>query len=301
MSASVTGWVPSADPAADGQRLFEILLGDPDLRSGWAEARGLAPERRIRLWLDVDEPALHMLPWELLRDDGLALAANARTPFSRYLPGRQEWGAAVIERPLRMLAVIANPVDLPEYTLTPLDVRRRTRSTHLRTGEPSDRSIFSLEFLEPPVTVARLQPVAVRSRTHILHYVGHGAFDTWREQAALYLEDVNGTTHVMRDAALAEMLERLYTPPLLVFLAACRSGQRSPRATFAGLAPRLARAGIPAALAMQDDVAIACDARPERSLLPAIVVPRPGRPRYERGPQRAPDRRFLCIQQHPCC
>ncbi len=256
MSAGVTAWTSGGDSAEDGQRLFDLLFADPALRSGWAEARGLAPERRIRLWLDVDEPALHTLPWELLRDDGLALAANARTPFSRYLPGRQEWGAAVIERPLRMLAVIANPADLPEYTLTPLDVAaERDLLTSALQSLPPD--LLHLEFLDPPVTLARLEACLRAQPYHILHYVGHGAFNVRRDQAVLYLEDATGTTNIMRDAALAEMLERMNTPPLLVFLAACRSGQRSPCATFAGLAPRLARAGIPAVAAMQDDVAIA--------------------------------------------
>lgn len=253
MAAAVTAWAASGDPDADGRRLFAALFTDPDLRSGWAEARGLARERRIRLWLDVDEPALHTLPWELLRDETLLLAANARTPFSRYLPGRREWGAAALERPLRMLAVIANPADLAEYALAPLDVAAERDRLAAALG---DTAALHLDVLEPPVTLSRLEARLRAHLYHILHYVGHGAFNARREQAALYMQDAAGATALARDAALAGMLERLYTPPLLVFLAACRSGTRSPRATFAGLAPQIARAGIPAVVAMQDDVAI---------------------------------------------
>jgi hypothetical protein len=177
------------------------------------------------------------------------------------LPGRQDWGAAVIERPLRMLAVIANPADLPDHALAPLDVtaERDLLTSALQILPPAllPPALLHLDFLDPPVTLARLEACLRAQPCHILHYVGHGAFNARRDQAALYLEDAAGAIALARDAALAEMLERLYAPPQLVFLAACRSGQRSPRATFAGLAPRLARAGIPAVVAMQDDVAIA--------------------------------------------
>lgn len=271
MPADVTGWAPGADPAEDGRRLFATLFADPDLRSGWAEARGLAAERRIRLWLDVDEPALHTLPWELLRDETLLLSANARTPFSRYLPGRQEWGAPTIERPLRMLAVIANPADLPEHTLAPLDVaaERELLTSALQILPPD---FLQLDFLDPPATLSRLEARLRAQPCHILHYVGHGAFNARREQAALYLEDAAGQTRAAHDDALAGMLERLYTPPLLVFLAACRSGTRSPRATFAGLAPQLARAGIPAIVAMRDDVAIAATHALSAAFYPQLLA-----------------------------
>ncbi|MBN2003312.1 MAG: hypothetical protein JXA21_08145 [Anaerolineae bacterium] len=156
MPAAVAAWASCGDPVEDGRQLFAMLFGDPELRSGWAEARGLAPERRIRLWLDVDEPALHTLPWELLRDETLLLSANARTPFSRYLPARQDWGAAAIERPLRMLVVIANPADLPERALAPLDVAaERDLLTSALQILPPD--LLQLDFLDPPVTLSRLE------------------------------------------------------------------------------------------------------------------------------------------------
>jgi hypothetical protein len=269
MAADVTAWAASGDPAADGRRLFAALFADPDLRNGWAEARGLARERRIRLWLDVDEPALHTLPWELLRDETLLLAANARTPFSRYLPGRREWGAPALERPLRMLAVLANPADLAEYKLAPLDVAAERQKLAEALG---DTDALQLDVLEPPVTLSRLEARLRAHPYHILHYVGHGAFGARREQAALYLEDRTGQAQVTRDEALSGMLERLYTPPLLVFLAACRSGTRSPRATFAGLAPQIARAGIPAVVAMQDDVAIAATHALSAAFYPQLLA-----------------------------
>ena len=44
----------SVDPADMGRQLFEALVADGSLRSGWAEARGQAARRRIRLRVDPE-------------------------------------------------------------------------------------------------------------------------------------------------------------------------------------------------------------------------------------------------------
>ncbi|HQE92169.1 MAG TPA: CHAT domain-containing protein [Anaerolineae bacterium] len=251
-------WTPTDDTAEDGRRLFSALFADEALRTGWTKARALSPQRRtrLRLWLDVDEPRLHTLPWELLREGALMLAADAKTPFSRCLPVEKDWGKAVIERPLRALALIANPGDLTTgYNLASLNAAAERALLEAAFSALGPEQV-ALDFLDPPVTLARLEAKLQERRYHILHYVGHGAFNATREQAALFLQDERGYTHITTDNALVEMLARQYTPPLLVFLAACQSGVTSARETFSGLGPKLAQIGIPAVVAMQDNVAI---------------------------------------------
>ena len=251
-------WTTTGDAAEDGRRLFSTLFADEALRTGWTETRARSPQRRtrLRLWLDVDEPRLHTLPWELLREGALMLSADAKTPFSRCLPVEKDWGAAVLERPLRALALIANPGNLStRFNLASLDsdAERALLEAAFGTLGPAE---IALDFLDPPVTLARLEAKLQARRYHILHYVGHGAFSATREQAALYLQDETGDTQITTDDALAGMLARQYTSPLLVFLAACQSGVTSARETFSGLGPKLAQIGIPAVVAMQDNVAI---------------------------------------------
>ena len=82
-------WVAGASPEEDGERLFEWLFADPGLKEAWDIAKGHGP-RRVRLRIDGEAPALHTIPWELLRErptgsEGLCLAATSATPFSRYL------------------------------------------------------------------------------------------------------------------------------------------------------------------------------------------------------------------------
>jgi len=255
LSADILPWLSSGDPVADGQRLFGALLADSVLRSAWAEARGQAPQRRIRLWIDVNAAELHALPWELLHKDGVMLSATAGTPFSRYLPVALPWGGAVEERPIRVLAVISNPDDLEaNFNLVQLDVALEQSALQAAFGG-LDAAEIQLDFLDAPVTLERLE-AALRQGYHVLHYLGHGAFSRQRQQAALYLQDEEGDTHIITDDALIGMLVRQQVRPRLVFLAACQSATRSTADAFLGLGPKLVAAGVPAVVAMQDLVAI---------------------------------------------
>ena len=253
LSAGILPWVSTGDRAADGRELFDALFDDRKLRDAWGQAKGMAIPRHIRLCIDVDAPALHALPWELMQEGEVMLSAGADTPFSRYLPDDSPWGGAVQERPMRVLAVISNPQDLQErYHLLPVDVEaeRGILESALATVDQ-----VKLDFLDAPVTPERLEG-ALRKRYHVLHFVGHGAFSTERQQAALYMQDGNGNAQRVLDGDLVRMLAQLGTRPELVTLVACQSATRSTADAFAGLGPKLVSIGIPAVLAMQDVVTI---------------------------------------------
>lgn len=257
LSADVLPWVPGGDLVADGQRLFETLLADPALRSAWAEARGQAPQRRLRLRIDTGAAELHTLPWELLQEDLVALSANAATPFSRYLPIALPWGGPVVERPIRVLVLVSDPADIEtKYGLPRADVEleRTTLESAFAGVDPGE---LQVDFLEPPVTLERLED-ALRADGgyHILHYLGHGAFSAKRGQAVLYVQDDDGNTHLLFDHELAQLLAHQGIQPRLVFLAACQSATRSTADAFLGMAPRLVSVGVPAVVAMQELVTV---------------------------------------------
>ena len=253
LPSHILPWTSSGDPVDDGQRLFDDLFGDVALRSAWAEARGQAHRRRIRLLIDA--PELNTIPWELLHEETTTmLSANANTPFSRYLSVSKAWGKAVKERPLRVLAVISNPADLEDYNLAPLDTA--AEQSVLETAFSAlDVDDIQLDFLQAPVTLKGIES-ALNKGYHILHYVGHGVFNKRKQQAALYLQDELGGTQVVRGDQLVNMLARQGVQPRLVFLAACQSATRSTANAFRGLGPSLVGAGVPAVVAMQDFVSI---------------------------------------------
>lgn len=254
LAKSVTPWIPTADPTADGQRLFAALFADPELRRAWDIAGGKSSQRRVRLRLDADTPELHALPWELLHDGRTFLAADVATPFSRYLPVDAPWGVAA-EPPIRVLAAIANPANLAAYKLKPVDVAaERARLEAAFSNVPANR--LRPEFLEAPATLERLeQRLSNGEGYHVLHLVAHGAANARNGEAKLYLENDAGNTQLESAAAISGMVRRLgELRPRLIFLAACESAKAAPLDAFRDIARQLVQAGVPAVVGMQDPV-----------------------------------------------
>ncbi len=240
-------WAPGASPAADGERLFNLLLADDRLKAAWAEARGQTPRRRIRLRIDAAAPELHIVPWELLRDASpdlipQTLSADADTPFSRYLAG-----------PWRTRPPAQD--DLAAYGLAPVDlpVERQVIQTACRG---LGTRLLAITLLESPVTLATLE-AELRKGYHVLHIVAHGAAPDNGQPALLVLADSANRVALVTEDELAEMLARQSESLQLVYLDACHSATRSPADAFRGFAPKLVAAGIPAVMAMQDLVPVA--------------------------------------------
>jgi hypothetical protein len=264
-------WVPSADPAGDGERRFRWLIAGDRIKGAWAEARGASAGRRVRLRIDESAPELHAIPWELLREPtdsgGVDIAASSATPFSRYLAGRWQPGGPILQRPIRVLIVIADPDGLDKFNLQPLDADAEWAALQSAVADldvqlirlPSPRSApqgarSQLETLETELR---------RGGYHVLHFLGHGGFDQRSGQAVLYMAGADNRVQVVRDAELAGMLARQLSATQrqdsrlrLVFLASCQTATRSPADAFRGLAPQLVAAGVPAVVAMQDLVPV---------------------------------------------
>jgi hypothetical protein len=257
-------WVSSGAPGEDGERLFAWLFADEHTRSAWAETRGQQPQRRIRMRIDAAAPELHTVPWELLRDPGEGsapqeLAAGTATPFSRYLAGRWQPGAPILQRPVKMLVAIANPADLDKFNLISVDIEQEWELIQKATeGQP-----IELTLLPQPCTLPGLEE-ALKEGYHFLHFIGHGAYHSQDKQAVLFMADEGNQTSLVTDQDFAGMLARQLGDTTmrsddkvrLVFLASCQSAQRSPADAFRGLAPQLVAAGMPAVLAMQDLVPV---------------------------------------------
>ena len=260
LSTDILPWRPGADPTEEGDRLFRWFLGDDRLQRQWERVRGQALQRRIRLRIDRDAPELHVLPWEVLRDTltgtlADTLAANADTPFSRYLAGAWELVAAINQYPIRLLVAVANPQNLAEYSLSPIDVAEETAILNAAFSD-LDPDRLDITFLEQPLTLNNLEAELRRRQPHLVHLIGHGQYHARREEALLYLADAENRVALVSATDLADMLHRSSHSPHLIFLASCQSATRSPADAFRGLAPSLIEAGVPAVVAMQDRVTV---------------------------------------------
>jgi len=179
---------------------------------------------------------------------------HADTPFSRYLPISLPWGESIEARPIRALVAVSNPTDLIKYNLPPADVALE-RQTLREAFASVAKTDLQVNFLDAPVTLERLE-TELRRGYHVLHFLGHGAFSVKNQQAALYLQDEDGTARRAPDVELAGMLARQGVRPRLVFLAACQSATRATADAFLGLGPKLVSIGVPAVVAMQDVVTV---------------------------------------------
>jgi hypothetical protein len=276
------------DASAYGLALFDALFSGA-IRRAYDRATGIAETRsgeqlRLRLWIDPHAPELHALLWERLlelRQNTVSLLSTAaQTPFSRYTGLEIAVPAPISTRPIRMLVAIANPTDLIDQGMTPIDVDheidtltsaldglRRTGQLHVtllpgRTGLNADirARLEQIGYVmrDTPTTLDTLvRELATAPGYHILHFLGHGAFSRAQGTTTLFLEDTNGFTDARRDTEIVAQLGAINPPPHLIFLGACDSAKRDPENAnpYVGLAPQLVQAGIPAIIAMQDTIA----------------------------------------------
>ncbi|EFO78969.1 NB-ARC domain-containing protein [Oscillochloris trichoides DG-6] len=243
------------DDTAYGRALATMLFADPRLRDALTAARSAAQAQdlhlRLRLQLDPDDDALHALHWERLCDpqgDHLGLSERVRLSRSVISADATRY-PLVTRRAVRALVVAAAPLD-SRYSLAAFD------ATAVAAATAAALHPAQVETLDPhagPVTLDRLAE-ALREQPDMLCLVCHGAIA--KAEPLLYLEDAQGQADPVTATRLLEMLGALGGLPRLLVLLACDGASDASYTALSALGPRLARAGIPAVLAMQGKIAI---------------------------------------------
>jgi hypothetical protein len=93
-----------------GRQLYQALFPAPIL-AHFERSRAAAPDRRLRLRLRIESDELAFLPWEFLFDGETLLGLRMDTPLVRYPEVPQPIQSLQVEGPLRILVVIASPVN----------------------------------------------------------------------------------------------------------------------------------------------------------------------------------------------
>ena len=118
--------------------------------------------------------------------------------------------------------------------------------------ELEEAGLVILERLQP-ATLSALQRRLRQGACHILHFVGHGAFDETAQDGVLLLEDEQGRGRAVSAQDLGVLLHD--HPSLrLVMLNSCEGARTSRLDPFAGSAQSLVQQGIPAVVAMQFEI-----------------------------------------------
>jgi hypothetical protein len=239
-----------------GTRLFDAVFAG---KVGQLFFRSLDAAERANLNLRVqlqfdDVPEIAALPWEYLyvRDLNRFLVLSTRTPLVRYVALAQPERPLSVPLPLRVLAVLSNPSDVPR-----LQVEEEWTRLNQAVGDLVQRGLIVLDRLEGG-TLAGLRQTLRRQPVNILHFIGHGDFSSANdgpepegsETGSLIFEDAAG----LHDRVSARQIATLlcdHAPLRLVFLNACHSASGGSENFFAGVAQTLVQQGVPAVLAMQ--------------------------------------------------
>jgi len=233
-----------------GRDLFDALLsGEVRSRYDVSRERAAAQDKGLRLKLRIQPPELAALPWEYLYDPRQAeyLCLSRNTPIVRYLEIPQPIQPLTVTPPLRILGMVACPRDLGR-----LDLAREKQRVDEAIKDLRVRGLVDLQWL-PGQTWRHLQRAMRRGPWHILHFIGHGGFDRNADQGFIALADDAGLTDRLEATKLGRLLAD-HRSLRLALLNSCEGARGSERDIFSSTASILVRRGIPAVLAMQDEI-----------------------------------------------
>ncbi len=172
-----------------GQTLFDTLISG-DVRTcydvSWDRVRREGKGLRIKLRFNT--PALAALPWEFLHDDrrGEYLVLSTHTPLVRYFELPQPLPALPVQPPLRILGMVANPIDLPG-----LEVKVEKQRVEQATADLRAAGLVELVWL-PGQSWRQLQRTMRRGPWHIFHFIGHGTFDAQADEGFIIFANRSG-------------------------------------------------------------------------------------------------------------
>lgn len=213
-------------PRALGDRLSAAVLGG-EVRALFDRCRLKAREQgsTLQVMIDTEGPNVSRIPWELMTDpaapdDYLAL----RFPVVRSPHLLDPPPPRVVEPPLRVLCVAAQPQDL-----LALDVASERNQVSAALHRMSS-DLVEVEWLGSDHW--RDLSAAVRFRPwHVLHFIGHGGFDEDRGTGYVELSDDEGKAMQVSGTDLGRMIAA--NPELrLVLLNACETAATGAAGVF---------------------------------------------------------------------
>ncbi len=229
-----------------GQQLFRALFTGP-VSGTYRASHTLAQERGkpLRVVLRLTAPELAALPWEMLFDPETETYLCRREPLVRHVPAPYTRDPLQVHLPLRILGLVASPQGLQR-----LDVdAEKAHLAEALAGLVAERLVELI--WAPEATWDGIHARLLAGEWHVLHFVGHGDYDTGRDEGMLALVGPNGRADMIEANRLADLLGEARPTPRLVVLNSCSSGQTGSNDLFSGTAAALVRSGISAVAAMQ--------------------------------------------------
>ena len=246
------------DPQEYGLALTGSLFADEKMRTGFALARASAETSKaalhVRLQIGSNAAELNSLYWETLLDPGdnkSRLFTNENILFSRYLASA-DWRPVQLSSrgELKALVVVSNPANLANYKLAPVDVAGEMTRARNALGTIPVAELGSAEPCTLDLMIEKL-----RDGVDILYLAAHGTSGAGGEPR-IWLQAADGNAAITSAEEIVTRIRELQHQPRLVVLASCQSAGKGAGDILQAFGPRLARAGIPAVIAMQGNISM---------------------------------------------
>lgn len=235
-----------APPDDAGQEMSDLLLSG-EIRDIYIRSRERArlAGQGLRIRLRAQDPRLSGLPWEYLHEGATLdfLCLSRETPVVRYLESATAPEALTVAPPLSILGVIAAPSDLPS-----LDVDAERKRIEEATAPLRGAGLLKLTWLAGS-TARDLMKSMRQGPFHVLHFVGHGDFDSKADEGTIALTDDAGKSAPLKASDLARLLGD-HEALRMVVLNSCY-GAKVGMTQFSSTASALIARGVPAVVAMQ--------------------------------------------------
>jgi hypothetical protein len=234
-----------------GNLLFDAIFKNPKASRLWEAFEAARRENGGGIVeIDTIEPRVLRLPWELLADDrGYLFSKRPSVQIRRRLHHVHEIEVRDFDLPLHVLVVVSRPKDANF-------IDPRTIAEPLLHAFDEIGNKVVLEFLRPPTLNAldeRLRDTDLPP-VHIVHFDGHGVYDSDVGLGFLLFEDDDYKTHKVDAEKLGTLLNESGIP--LMVLNACQSAQPDDRNPFGSVASRLIKSGVGGVVAMNYSVLV---------------------------------------------
>lgn len=230
-----------------GRRLFQAVFTGEVLWAWLRRLDGVGKEgEELRLRLILNDPEVWNWPWELLHDGNPVRGFLSVVPgmqVVRYIEPRVEVRPLGVRPPLHILAVGASPRGVAQ-----LSVKQELDELEASLEPLRQAGWVRLERLEEATLDALLRKLKEES-FHVLHFVGHCAFDE-KHGGRVLLESTDGSPDPVRNPDLALLL-KVSRRLRLIVLNSCEGARGDRSDDFAGLAQNLVRSGFPAVIGMR--------------------------------------------------
>jgi hypothetical protein len=217
-----------------GEQLFRaVFSGQVGECLGRSRLTAEGKDAGLRIRLRLPQP-LASIPWEYLYDaEHGFLGLDPDTALVRYPELPTPVRPFPISPPLRILAMISAPSDLPG-----LDVEEEWDKLNSTLSDLTRLGMVQVDRLEDG-TLAALRRQLPLKKYHVLHFIGHGGFDEQDQGGALALEAGDGKTRLVTGRDLGMMIH--HRPLRLAVLNACEGGRSAQDDPFGGVAQALVR------------------------------------------------------------